>query len=97
MFDSLHCSTNQEVFEKHVYDKSSYYEKYGQFLIMQRKPSCATTKSTLFTVSKDKWNTKEDTSKSLKNALHVLRAPLQLKQIRTEKIKPVALAVIELC
>jgi len=27
----------------------------------------------LFTVSKDEWNTKEDTGKSLKNALHVLR------------------------
>jgi len=28
-----------------------------------------TTKLTLFTVSKDEWNTKEDTGKSLKNAL----------------------------
>jgi len=26
----------------------------------------------IFTVSKDEWNTKEDTGKSLKNALHVL-------------------------
>jgi len=33
----------------------------------------ATTKLTLFTVSKDEWNTKEDTGKSLKNALDVLR------------------------
>ena len=33
----------------------------------------ATTKSTLFTVSKDEQNTKEDTGKSMKNALHVLR------------------------
>ena len=30
---------------------------------MQRKPSRATTKSTLFTVSKDEWNIKEDTGK----------------------------------
>ena len=37
------------------------------------KPSCATTKSTLFTVSKDEWDTKEDTGKSMKNALYVLR------------------------
>ena len=28
---------------------------------------------TLVTVSKDEWNTKEDTGKSLKNALHLLR------------------------
>ena len=37
------------------------------------KPSRATTKSTLFAVSKDEWDTKEDTGKSLKNALYVLR------------------------
>ena len=35
-------------------------------------PSCATTKSTLFAVSKDEWDTKEDTSKSMKYALYVL-------------------------
>jgi len=28
---------------------------------------------TLFAVSKDKWNAKEDTGKSLKNALHILQ------------------------
>ena len=37
------------------------------------KPSRATTKSTLFTVSKDEWDTKEDTGKSMKNSLYVLR------------------------
>ena len=37
------------------------------------KPSCATTKSTLFAVSKDEWDTKEDTGKSMKNALYILR------------------------
>ena len=36
------------------------------------KPSRAITKSTLFAVSKDKWDTKEDTGKSMKNALYVL-------------------------
>jgi len=41
MFDLLHSSTNQELFEKHL--------------------------------CKNEWNTKEDTVKSLKNALHVLR------------------------
>jgi len=40
---------------------------------MQRKPSRATTKLTLFIVSKDEWNTKEDTGKSLNNALHILQ------------------------
>ena len=36
------------------------------------KPSCATAKLTLFAVSKDDWGTKEDTGKSMKNALYVL-------------------------
>ena len=34
-----------------------------------RKPSCGTTKLTLFTVSRDERNTKEDTGKSMKNVL----------------------------
>ena len=37
------------------------------------KPSRAIAKSTLFTVSKDEWDTKEDAGKSMKNALYVLR------------------------
>jgi len=37
---------------------------------MKKKPSRATTKSALFLVSKDEWNTKE--GKSMKNALHVM-------------------------
>jgi len=73
VFDSLHSSTNQEMFEKHLCNKSSHYEKYGWFLVMQRKPSHATIELTLFTVSKDEWNTKEDNGKSLKNALYVLQ------------------------
>jgi len=68
---------------------------------MQRKPSCATTKSTLFTVSKDEWNTKEDISKSLKNTLHDCSMPIVPSwaevTLNSEKIKPVALAIIELC
>ena len=37
------------------------------------KPSRAIAKSTLFAVSEDEWDTKEDTGKSMKNALYVLR------------------------
>ena len=37
------------------------------------KPSRATAKSTPFAVSKNEWDTKEDTGKSMKNALYVLR------------------------
>jgi len=35
------------------------------------KPYMLIKKSTLFTVSKDEWNTKEGTGKSMKNALYV--------------------------
>ena len=37
------------------------------------KPSRATAKLTPSAVSKDEWDTKKDTGKSMKNALHVLR------------------------
>ena len=39
------------------------------------KPSRACAKSTPFLVGKDEWDTKEDTGKSMKNALNVLRYP----------------------
>ena len=35
--------------------------------------SRATTKSTHFAVSKDEWNTNEDSGKSMKNTLYILR------------------------
>ena len=40
---------------------------------LEGKPSRAHAKSTSFPVSKDEWDTKEDTGKSMKNALYVLR------------------------
>ena len=61
-------------------------------------PSCATTK-TPFAASKDGWNTKEGTGKSMKNTLYIgipkdtSRAEVNLN---SEKVKPVALAAIEL-
>jgi len=36
-------------------------------------PSHATTKSTLFAVSIDEWDTKEDIDKPMKNALYILQ------------------------
>jgi len=75
--------------------------KIQMISITQRKPSHAATKSTLFTVSKDEWNTKEGIGKSLKNTMHVLqymkRNLSSWSDIEQWKIKPVALAAIELC
>ena len=70
------------------------------------KLSRATAQSTVFAVSEDEWNTKEDTGKSMKNSLYVLRyAKRHLKYCsmpkgtsqtevmsNSEKIKSVALA-----
>ena len=58
---------------KHLSNQGSYYEKTLMISITQRKPSCATTESMLFTFIKDEWNTKENTGKSLKNDMHVLQ------------------------
>jgi len=54
-----------------------------------------TTKSTLFAVSKDKWHTKEDTGKSIKNALCVLR--YAKRYLNVKLYKPVDLGIVELC
>ena len=63
------------------------------------KSSRVTTKSTLFAVSQDKWDTKEDTGKSMK--MHCMycgmAAPLKAKVMsNSDKIKAVPIAVIEL-
>jgi len=74
------CSTRyqQARIEKHlksncVIKVAMQYEKYGKFSVMKRNPSHATTQSILFLISKDEWNTKEDTGKSMKNVLYVLQ------------------------
>ena len=71
MFNPLHSSTNQELFESTSAIKISTTKNTDDFCF-EGKPSCAIAKSTLFAVSKDEWDTKEDTGKSMKNALYVL-------------------------
>jgi len=56
-----------------------------------------TRKLTPFVVSKDKWDTKEGLCKSMKNALYVQwHGKRHLLTSNSEKIKPVALAIVEL-
>jgi len=61
----------------------------------------STTKSTLFVVNKDEWYTKEGHGKSMKNALYVQPYGKGTSQaeatLNSEKIKPVALAIVESC
>jgi len=53
--------------KKHAYYEPTIvvHDNHGEIIqtisAMQRKPSHATTKSTLFIVSKDEWDTEEDT------------------------------------
>ena len=73
MFNPLHSNTNQELFEEHLCNQNSHRMKNTDGFHFEGKPSRATAKSTPFPVSKDEWDTKEDTGKSMKNALYVLR------------------------
>ena len=148
MFNPLHSISNQELFEKHLYNpripkerNSATHPTYINYHLKSEvsimlhcwlcstrytavriknclkstsaikiatmkntddfhnegKLSLATAKSTPFAISKDEWDTKEDTGKYTKNALYVLRYACRAKAtLNTEKIKPIALAVIEL-
>jgi len=92
VFNPLSTSTNQEVFEKQLCNQSSQYEKCRKFSVTNGKPSHATTESTLFPVSKDEWNIKHGTGKSMKNALYVLWHASRAEAIsNSDKIKRVAL------
>jgi len=62
---------NREVFEKQLCNQSSQYEKDGK--VQLQRGSHHMQSPLLYAVSKDEWNTKESTGKSMKNALHVLR------------------------
>ena len=124
MFNPLHSISNQELFEKHLYNPCIPKERNcaarlnhinhclkSEVSIMlhcrlcstrytavqiknclkstsaikiammkntddfhfEGKPSHSRAKSTPFPVSKDEWDTKEDTGKSMKNALYILR------------------------
>jgi len=76
-----------------------YYEP--TIVVHDRRYHTSATKLTLFVVSKDEWDKKEGTGKSMKNALYVKRYGKRhlsswndIKQWK--KIKPVALAIVEL-
>ena len=89
-------NTNQEVFKK----QSSHYENADNFHYT-REAITWNCQIDTFPLSNDEWNTKEDTGKSMKNALHLLwcvkgtsRAEVTLI---SDKIKSIALAIIKLC
>ena len=53
-------------------NKNSHYEKYRR-LPLQREAIMCYHQIDTFAVSKDEWDTKEDTGKSMKNVLYISR------------------------
>jgi len=96
MFNPLYNSMNQQLFKKNFYNQSSHYENYRWFPLWMEAIMCLKH----FVVSKDKWDTKEGTGKSMKNALYAQWYGkwhlLGLSNIKQRKIKPIALAVFKL-
>jgi len=72
MFNLLHSSTNQQLLEKLLNNQNENMDDFH----CERKPPCATTKSTLFAVSKDEW---QDTGKFIKNVPVCQKVPVELK------------------
>jgi len=100
LFITFYCQRHSTRYTAVWINNYFHYERSGYDFCFKRNPSRATAKSTLFTVSKDEWDTKEDIGKSTKNALYVLRCVKDISRdeatLNRENIKPVALAVIKL-
>ena len=72
------CSTRYTAVRIKSYLKNTYTIKIATMkntddYHYEGKPSCATAKSTLLTVGKDEWDTKEGTGKSMRNTLYILQ------------------------
>jgi len=82
-------------FKKNFCNQSSHYENYGWF---NGSHHVSTTKSTLFMVNKDEWYTKEGPWR-----MHCMYSGMAKgtswaeATLNSEKIRPVGLAIVELC
>jgi len=63
----------KKYFEKQLFNQSSQYEKYRKFSVMKGSHHVQPPNRQLtpFSVSKDQWNAKEGTGKTMKNALYI--------------------------
>jgi len=97
MFNLLCSSTNQLLFKMKFCNQSNHYENYGRFNGPHHVP---TTKSTLLVVNEDEWYTKEGCAKSMKDTLYAQQYGKRhlsgWSDIEQQKIRPVALAIVEL-
>ena len=102
MFSPLHSVTNEEHYEK-CCNHFSQYRKYGRFPLKCREATtcmlASYCESIRCAVSKKKWDTKEDKSKSMVCTLYIRQCAKRhlATMLNNEKIKPVALSIVELC
>jgi len=100
MFDLLHSSMNQGLFEKRLCNKSSHYEKYGRFLVMQKEAIACNHQINTFHCQQ-RWMEQRRTLVSPWR-MHCMYCGMPKGTSRaeatsnSEKIKPVALAIIKL-
>ena len=86
MFNPLHHSTNQELFEKHIYNRQFLLCKGSHHMLLPNQNFSLSAK--MNGTQRSPWR------------MHCIctvvccKAPLELNR---EKIKPIALAIIELC
>jgi len=73
MFNLLHSSMNQELFEEHLCNQGSYYEKYRQFPLHTGSHHVLPPNQHLSLSAKMNGTQRSILGNSLKNALHVLR------------------------
>jgi len=66
---------NQQLFKKNFCNQSSQWTISITKLVTYGSHQVPITKSTLLVVSKDEWDTKEGTGKSMKNTFYVQKAP----------------------
>ena len=96
MFNPLHNITNQELFEKHLRNQNATMKIHD--FCYEGKSSHVAAKLTSFTVSQDELVTKEDTGKE-ECIVHIAEYKKGISWAKvasnSEKIKPMALAVIE--
>jgi len=71
MLSLLHSSGNQQLF--FLYNQSNHYENIDNFCYERKSSRANHNWIDTFTASKDKWHTKEDAGKSMKNALCTLK------------------------
>jgi len=69
VFNLLCISTNQKLFKKNLCNQNNHYKSYRQFLLWIETMMCL-PQNQHFMVSKNEWDKKQDTGKSMKNALH---------------------------